>query len=225
MENETSKTRSLKAAFLLDSTSFRSLHTLLSEMHGRPVEYRVKFSDGSTIKYGDVEEIIDQPNAGTRCIVGLITTVEGDGRSLSLTMRGEPEPSVEYTLTGVQRDVGYFADKLDVWIASCTQWYSPFYTSSLGVLLAIGVFALPIFLASRVAAVFSPKGSDWHSYLSGATLVGVSVAEYFALKLFPRATFAVGYGARRNQLFDVIRVSVLLAIAVALLREWLMHHI
>lgn len=44
--------------------------------------------------------------------------------------------------------------------------------------------------------------------------MSVGFAEYWALKLFPRATFAVGHGARRDQLFGVIRVSVLLAIAV-----------
>jgi hypothetical protein len=231
MENETSKTRSLKTAFLLEGTSFKSLQTLLSEMQDhpvvqdRPVEYRVKFSDGSTVKYCHVKEIIGQPNAGAKCIIGVITRIEGNGRSLSSTMRGDPEPSVEYTLTGAQRDVGYFADKLDVWIASCTQWYSPFYTSSLGVLLAIALCALPIYLADRVRHAFSPNGSDWHSYLPGVTLVIAVVVEYWTLKLFPRATFAVVYGARRDQLFSVIRVSVLLAIAVALLWDRLMRHI
>src|SRR5258708_28576243 len=119
MENETSKNRPLKTAFLLDATSLRSLQTLLSEIHGA-VEYRVKFSDGTTIKY-DMDEIIDQPNAGTKAIVSITMSVEGEGRSAFLGMRGDPEPSVEYTLTGVQRDVVYFADKLDDWIASCTQ--------------------------------------------------------------------------------------------------------
>ena len=224
MENETSKTRSLKVAFLLDPTSLTNLQALLAEIQGT-IEYRVKFSDGTTIKY-DMDEIIGQPNAGRKSIVGVTASVDGQpGRSLFLTMRGDPEPSVEYTLTGVQRDVGYSADKLDDWIASCTQWYSPFYASNLGVLLVIGLFALPIFLAGRVAKVFPANGSDWHSYLSGATLVGVAVAEYYALRLFPRATFAIGYGARRNQFFSVIRVSVLLAVAVALLREWLVRHL
>lgn len=224
MENETSKTRSLKTAFLLDPESLRRLQALLAEVNGS-TEYRIKFDDGTTVKYDSMDEVIGQPNAGKKFIVGLITSVAGEGRSISLTMRGDPEPSVEYTMTGVQRDVVYFADKLDDWIASCAQWYSLFYTSSLGILLAIGVIALPIFLAGRVAAAFSPKGTDWHSYLSGATLVGVGIAEYWALKLFPRATFALGHGARRNQLFGVIRVSVLLAIAVALLREWLVKHL
>jgi hypothetical protein len=224
MENETSKTRSLKTAFLLDPESLRRLQTLLAEADGA-TEYRVKFDDGTTVKYDLVDEVIGQPNAGKKFIVGLITIAGRQGRSISLTMRGDPEPSVEHTMTGVQRDVVYFSDKLDDWIASCTQWYSLFYTSSLGLLLALGVIALPVFLAGRVAAIFSPKGNDWHSYLSGATLVAVGIAEYWALKLFPRATFAIGHGARRNQLFGVIRVSVLLAIAVALVREWLTRHL
>ncbi len=103
MENETSKTRSLKVAFLLDPTNLKNLQTLLSEVHG-PTEYRVKFSDGSTVKY-DVEEIIGQPNAGEKFIVAVMASVEGEGRSIFLGMRGDPEPSVEYTLAGRQRDV------------------------------------------------------------------------------------------------------------------------
>jgi hypothetical protein len=220
MENETSKTRLLKVAFLLDPDSLRNLQTLLSEIQGA-IEYKVKFSDGSTIKYKDVKEIIDQDNAGEKSIVSVTTSVEGEGRSIFLGMRGDPEPSVEYTLAGVQRDVSYFSEKLDVWIASCTQWYSTFYASNLGVLLALVLFVLPIFFADRVAKVFPSKGTDWHSYLSGVTLFGGWVAEYWALKLFRRATFAIGYGAKRNQLFRVIRVSVLLALAVG----WLLRHL
>jgi hypothetical protein len=224
MENETTKNRQLKSAFLLESTSLRSLQTILSEIHG-PVEYRVKFSDGSTVKYGSVEEIVGQPNSGTRSIVSVISSVGGEGRTAFLGMRGDPEPSVEYTLTGAQRDVIYFADKLDDWIASCTQWYSRFYTSNLGLLIAVAVIALPVYFAGRVANVYPPSKGDWHQWLSGLTLVGVGFAEYWTLRLFPRATFAVGYGARRNQLFDVIRVSVLLAVAVALVREWVVRHL
>lgn len=223
MENETTKTRSLKTAFLLDPESLKRLQALLAEVNGL-TEYQVKFSDGSTVKY-DIDEVIGQPNSGEKFIVAIMASIAGEGRSLFLGMRGDPEPSVEYTLNGRQRDVIYFADKLDDWIASCTQWYSPFYASNLSLLVAVGIFALPIFLAGRVAQVFPPKGGDWHSYLSGATLVGVGIAEYWALKLFPRATFAIGHGARRNQWFNVIRISVLLALAVALFKEWLMRHL
>jgi hypothetical protein len=223
MENETSKTRQLKIAFLLDPESLRNLQTLLSEIEGT-LEYKVKFSDGSTVKYFDMEEIIAQPNAGNKFIVALIASGEGLlGRSVFLTMRGDPEPSVEYTLTGVQRDVGYFSDKLDDWIASCTRQYSMFYSSSLGVVLAFCIVALPFFLAGRVTKAFPISTTHWQPYGSLATLVAVGAIEYWTLKLFPRATFAVGYGAKREQLFSGFRVSVLLAIAVGLGTEWLVR--
>jgi hypothetical protein len=181
---ETSKTRSLKNAFLLDLVSLIGLDTLLSETEDKS-EYQVKFSDGSTIRYVHVQDVINQPNAGTKQIVGIIACIEGEGRSLSLTMRGDPEPSVEYSLTGGQKDIGHLADKLDDWIASCTQWYSSFYASNLGVLLAVGLVVLPIYLSGRVAEVFSPKGTDWHSYLSGLTLLGVAFGEGVGLKALP----------------------------------------
>jgi hypothetical protein len=57
MENETTKNRQLKNAFLLDPSNLRTLQTILAEVHG-VVEYRVKFSDGSTVRYGDIEEIV-----------------------------------------------------------------------------------------------------------------------------------------------------------------------
>ena len=172
-----------------------------------------------------MDDFISQPNAGDKFIVAVMASVEGEGRSAFLGMRDDPQPSVEYTLAGRQRDVIYFADKLDDWIASCTQWYSPVYSSNFGLLIVVGVIALPVFFAGRVAKVFPPGKGDWHQYLAGATLFGVGIAEYWALKLFPRATFAIGHGARRNQWFNVIRISVLLSVAVALFKEWLMRHL
>jgi hypothetical protein len=224
MENEATKNRPLKVAFLLDATSLRSLQALLSEIIG-PIEYRVKFSDGSTIKYGDVEEIIAQPNAGTKCIVGVISSVEGEGRSIFLGMRGDPEPSVEYTVAGMQSDVFNLADSLDNWIASCTRWYSPFHASNLGLLLAAFFLALPFYVTGHFNHAYPPNENEWQPYGSIAVLIAVFATEFWTLKLFPRATFAVGYGAQREKLFNVIRISVLLALAVALFKEWLVRHL
>ena len=115
-----------------------------------------------------------------------MSSVEAEGRSAFLGMRGDPEPSVEYTLMGGPRDVIYFSEKFGDWIASCTQWYSPFYTTNLGLLLAVVVIALPLFFAGRVATVYPSGKGDWHAYLTLVTLFGVGVAEYWTLKLFPR---------------------------------------
>ena len=83
MENETSKTRSLKTAFLLDPESLKRLQALLAEVNGS-TEYRIKFDEGTTVKYDSMDEVIGQPNAGKKFIVGLITSVAGEGRFLAV---------------------------------------------------------------------------------------------------------------------------------------------
>jgi hypothetical protein len=225
MENEASKTRSMDIAFLVDSDNLRGLEKLLGEIKGA-LEYKVKFSDGSTIKYPNIEDIIAQPNSGKRFIVSILASVEGHaGQSAFLTLRNDPEPSVEYTISGPQRNVIYFADKLDDWIASFRQWYSAFFSSRLGALAALAAFVLPLFLADKIQYLF-PANKSW---MPPTTIVVVAVAEYWTFKLFPRATFAIGQGARRHQFFSMIRTTVLAGFVISLLASvlanWLTRHL
>jgi hypothetical protein len=226
MENEASKTRSLNIAFHADTEGLESLERVLSELKGAQ-EYQVRFSDGSTVKYLDVKDIVAQPNSGRRFIVAVIASVEGRaGHSAFVTVRDDPEPSVEYTINGPQKDVIYFADKLDDWIASCRQWYSPFF-STLGVVPVVAAIILPLYLAARISKVFPAKTGPL-SLLPLLVMIVVGLAEYWICKLFPRGTFAIGYGAKRHQRFTFIRNSVLVAFALSLvasvLANWLTQH-
>jgi hypothetical protein len=223
MENESVKECALKNAFLIDPSHLKNLQTILSKVNGQ-VEYRVRFSDGSTVKYSDVEQVISQPNAPNKSFVGFGASVANESHSILLTMRGDVESSdtsIEYKVTGTETEVDGLARQLEIWIASCNQLYSVFYTTNLKLLLGFVVFIIPVFLTNRVANTYPPGKGGWHSYLPAATLVGVSVIEYWILRLFPRATFAIGYGARRNLMFNVLRVSVLLAILVRWLADGL----
>ncbi len=225
MENEASKTRSMDIAFLVDSETLTGLEKLLCEVKGA-LEYKVKFSDGSMVKYDDIVDVIGQPNSNKRFIVSILASAEGHaGHSAFLTMRNDPEPSVEYTISGSQRNVIYFADKLDDWIASSRQWYSAFFSSRLGALAALAALALPLFLANK-SEILYPAGKSW---LPLTTMIVVGLAEYWTFKLFPRATFALGHGARRHQLFSYIRNTVLAGFAISVLASvfanWLTKHL
>ena len=111
---ETSKERSLDMAFLIDPESLRLLEELLEEGKG-PVEYKVKFSDGSTVRYSSAHEVVKQPNSDKRFIVSIISSVEGRNRlSAFITVRDDPAPSVEYTINGPQRH-GTLANSLIYW--------------------------------------------------------------------------------------------------------------
>jgi len=215
MENEASKTRTSNIGFLVDEESLRRLQSLLKEVNGSP-EYKVKFSDGSTVRYTDVKEIISQSNSDRRFIVAVIASVEGHPRkSAFLTMRDDPLPSVEYTIRGPQRDVIYFADKLDDWVASCRQWYSVVLTSNLNIIIGFVFLILPLILGAWVARAF-PFKIGTVSPLPLITIVAAYAIEIWTAKLFPRGTFAIGWGSKRHQVLNIIRNGVLLAFVVSL---------
>ncbi len=128
MENRASKIRSLNIAFVLTPDLLRRLAVILKEA-SEQLEFTVKFADGVSVDYANVEQIIEQPNSEHRSIVGLIAGTTEDGiPSANVVLKSKcasgEEPSVEYTLTGPQRSVIYLADQLDDWVAATSQWYS-----------------------------------------------------------------------------------------------------
>ncbi len=120
MQTEASKTRSLEIAFLVDEESLRRLEKLLREI-GDSLEYQVKFSDGHTLQFRNIEEVLKLPNTRTRSIVSLISGVTGRAKRSAYVVLKDPtsqpskflllgetssdSPSVEYTINGTQRDV------------------------------------------------------------------------------------------------------------------------
>jgi hypothetical protein len=189
------------------------------------LEYTVKFPDGSTVKYSDVDEIIGQPNSTRRSIVSIIAGVEGRaGRSAYVTLRDSPSPSVEYAVNGRQRDVIYFADKLDDWVAALSQWYSPFF-SKLQLVPVVVAFTLPVMAARALGIPFPPNKPGPLSWIPGIGLVLTAVVEYWAFKLFPRGTFAIGQGAKRHQLFNGLRYGLVGSVVAGVLANWIYKHL
>jgi hypothetical protein len=225
MHYSASKTRSLNIAFVVDAELLRSLVRILHE-RSEALEYTVKFSDGVSVRYRQIEEVIGQPNSSKRSIVSIIVGTAGDEeRSAFVNLKANDFPSVEYTVTGMQRDVIYFADKLDEWVAAARQSYSwlvptPDATPSFGsAVLMAGVIFIPMFLVLYMArwwpAVFSK--AVMHGFPAGAALVALYTAEYWIAQMFPRGTFAVGGGQKKHQAIVVARWTILVGIAVSIL--------
>jgi len=225
MENKAAKTRSIDMAFKVDAELLKRLTAILSEA-GDSLEYTAKFSDGSTVQYSRIEEVIDQPNSARRAISSLIAEVAGEGKSAFVILRRNAAPSVEYTVNGPQRDVLYLADKLDDWISTVSQWYSPF-ISKLQLIPVVIALVLPFVVASILKRYY-PSKVGLQSWFPIFGLVLTSIAEYWAFKLFPRGTFATGDGLRRAQRLHLFGVSVVLAFAVSfvagVLANWVMPH-
>jgi len=240
MRTEASKTRSFEFAFLVDSEHLRQLERILRQV-GDSLEYQVKFSDGHTLQYHDLEEVLKQPNSRARSIVSLIAGVTGRAKQSAFVVlkdrpaqpyysplgdRPSTPPSVEYTIYGTQKDVVYVGDKLDEWLGGIRQWYSIFDHWVLALLLVVAIIAGPIWIWNAASPhLFSASFLKTQSWLQAATIIGLWVAIYWTFKLFPRATFAIGQGARRHQFFAYLRTGVLgtflISILASLLANWL----
>ncbi len=234
MKNEASKTRSLDIAFVVTPDLLKRLAVILGET-SKTLEFTVKFSDGTSVHYDKIDDVIGQPNSDERSIVSLIAgTADETLKSAYVNLKKNGSPSLEYTINGAQRDVIYFADQLDDWVAATRQWYSPFFSSEKGIsgagLVLLGVvFFLPIYgweHISRLSGALGKTGTYQWIGLPAIALMGV--AEYWVLKLFPRGTFAIGQGERRHQFFVYLRRTVIfgtvLSVLVRALWTWFTKH-
>src|SRR6267378_4393163 len=204
MKNEASKTRSLKIAFVVNAEHLRQLANVLGEA-SKQLEYTVGFSDGTNVRYADVEDIIKLPNSNEHAITSLIVgTLEEGNQTAFVTLRkkSNPEsPTLEYTLAGSQRNVVYLGSQLDDWVASIRQWYS--FSLSSGMAGAIFVlFAVfgPFFAWGYLFQfLFPPQAVRVLPWVKFLVLVLLYVSEFGIFKIFPRGTFAIGRGATQDQ--------------------------
>jgi hypothetical protein len=231
MQNEASKTRTLNIAFVVTPDLLKRLAVILGETSDF-LEYTVKYSNGTSVHYEKIEEVIGQPNSDKRSIVSLIAGTANETpvanqtiKSAYVNLKKDDFPSVEYTINGEQRDVIYFADQLDDWVAAVRQWYSPFISdpsstdfSGASMLLFLAVLVLPLYAWEHVSRLYGPlEKSHQYSWVAIPALILMGAVEYWILKLFPRGTFAIGQGERRHQFFIYMRRTVLLGSVLSVL--------
>jgi len=224
MEYPASKTRSLNIAFVVNADHLKRLAEILGE-NAHPLEYTVKFTDGTSVRYGEIEEVIRQPNSSRRSIVSLIAgPAEQTAKSAYMNLKKSGLPSLEYTINGPQRDVIYFADKLDDWSATVRQWYSPFisWASPVPFLIVIG---LSMYIADRVARSYPHFATGKNVWLIVVLILAAAVIELYSLTvLFPLGTFAVGHGEKRHQVVTWVRNTVLvlsLSVVTGVIANWI----
>jgi hypothetical protein len=230
MKNESSKTRTLDIAFVVDAEHLRRLAVILGETSDK-LEYTVRYSDGTSVHYDDIEAIIGQSNSNERSIVSLIAgTADERTKSAFVNLKKEGSPSLEYTVHSSQREVIYFANQLDDWVASVRQWYSLFISSEKGapasVALGVACLILPIYAWDKISRLYGAIGKDGsYQWIALPAIVLMGVAEYYILRLFPRGTFAVGHGMKRSQVNIYVRTTVLaglvLSVIAGVIANWI----
>lgn len=214
----------MKVAFVLDAEALRRLSVLLEEAGtiGRQQvvgldapQYTVQFADGVSVPFRDVEEVIGQSNAPDRPIVSLMAaTLRGPAEGAYVVLRGEPDPTIEYTIRGPQKEVIYLGAKFDEWISSITQRYSFLREHSTATLTA-AIF-VPLILGGYVLLRLFPQQIARHGWIKGAIIFGAWILEVLSVRLFPPATFAIGHGKQRYKTLQTIRMLILVSIPVGI---------
>ncbi len=221
MNYRASKIRSSNVAFVLTPELLKRLAVILGEV-SKQSQFTVKFADGVSVDYVNVEEIIDLPNSERRSVVGLVVGLivgtTGEETSANVVLKSkfasEQELPVEYTLSGPQHRIIYLADQLDDWVAACSQWYSRFLAPFYMVPIGIGAFVLPLYVLSQVSRFLTANGlPSWGGLIALGFMI---LAEYLFFKMFPRGTFAIGKGATRHQFLRGFQVVVLIGLAVSI---------
>jgi hypothetical protein len=222
MDYPATKNRPMKVAFVLDAEAIRRLSVLLDEagksarqqIVGPDVpQYTVQFADGVSVPFRDVEEVIGQSNASDRPIVSLTAaTQRGFAEGAYVVLRGEPDPTIEYTIRGPQKDVIYLGAKFDEWISSITQRYPTFFLREHSSMTLIAATFAPVILIAYFVLHFFPQQTAHASWTKLAVLVGAWILEAWSVRLFPTATFAIGHGKDRYEALKKLRVFVLVSI-------------
>ncbi len=219
-KNEASKTRPLKIAFVVNAENLRRLDTVLGEA-SKELEYTVGFSDGTNVRYSDVEDIIKLPNSNEHAITSLIAGTPEDGNQTAfVTLRSadRESPTLEYTLSGPQGKVVYLGSQLDDWVAAIRQWYSFGRSSEVaGAAFAIIAFIGPALAWDKIFKFLLPTTVRTVSWVNLLAIILLYVAEFGIFKLFPRGIFATGRGLARHEFLIWLRraVAALLASTVA----------
>lgn len=237
MPSRTRKSKEFKMAFLLDEPAFRRLVSTVQDVISRDekraeqpelfqptneIDYFVTFSDGSSLECDSVEEVTQIPNSQNRKITSIsLTTSEHRETRVELSFRGSSDDSVQYGITGTERDVFYFSNQTEEQLSALRQWYSPIATAGIGIFLILAVFLMSWLVVGAITlgdslGLEGSVDTVWEG-LTLPLVMFVALAVVFGPiwllgvlrdRLFPVGVFAFGDGAARYKRLQRVHTVV-----------------
>lgn len=211
----TTKSAELRIAFLLDGESLRTVAAALQGICTE-LQYTVALSDGSTLKTASLDDILGCANSTKRTITSIsVETPWGKALQAHVEFGGHRYAApVQYRVTGNDKEVLYFSDKLEERLSSMRLWYSALalidfggIQFAAGGLLFIGVVMLAGLkvLGSEIPGAFAltaeilRKGVRAYFYMFGVLYLALLICGYVQKKVLPISTFAIGEGKKRHE--------------------------
>lgn len=220
------KNKELRLGFVVDSSALGRLESILGSADNK-MELSVYLADGTSYEFNNIKDVLNLQNSKNRPIKRIhVETFFQDGARATVSFRDHDLlDTIEYNLTGEEKDVLYLADKLDEWIGSIKPWYSRIATVDFVLFLfgsIVVVFAAMILITGIVMLIrgdfFTPVSESDEGLPTGT---GFMIIFFFVLssgiamlaniirsKIFPVAIFAIGDGVQRHRQLERWREMV-----------------
>jgi hypothetical protein len=238
----TSKSRSLNLAFVLDAQALDRITDLLTKKvlerieldecrFKKEIEYEAELSDGTTKSKLSIEDLLDLPNSPTRQIkqIHIHTPYVSAELQAAVLFKNEAITPVYYTLRGDEETVESLSSNLEDEIAGVRQWYTPL-TSDRASMMAMMYGLVLSFLTLAFVLSLASFGTILKPYIANIPVVAGSILllvppailfglALFGAKLFPTGIFAIGQGEQRHKRLKKIRTTILISVPLTLLIE------
>lgn len=221
---EVTKHKDIKIGYLINERKLIELESILKQVSA-DIEYSVSCVDGTSFNFTDLNELINYPNRKEKQYKEIsISNRYNSPIRIFLTLSNNQYTTITYRVNGDEREVDYYAGKIEEFIMSLKQWYSFIATPSIftHVLISMVISFLAILLLYSVGII---------SLKSAGAIAGISVFvssfiyEKFRLYLFPAASFELGDGIDRVKFKKTVRNTVLGGILLTALVAYIVNQI
>ena len=233
MPIRTNKTRELYIAYVLDEETLRQLQQFLNAEVSEEVNWYISLSDGSSLSTTELTDLFTLPNTNKRVITGIRCKADASTERKEVDVRFRNyggsigTGSIVYEVTGDDKTVVYLSDKLEEFLLSQRQWYTPLRRTISGSLIQWVCLSV-------ILNIINSKFHALH-HLHSATAVSIEVALGLGLTilfqillkyLFPVSFFVLGKGKQHYESARNFRaylgVGLVVGIIAAYIGGWLL---
>ncbi|MFV8830574.1 hypothetical protein [Alkalihalobacterium sp. APHAB7] len=208
---EVTKNKDISIGYVINERKLIEIDSIFKEVSS-DIEYSVSCLDGTSINFNSLDELISYPNRKEKQYTSIsISNNYSSSIRISLTLSNRQYSTISYRVNGDEKEVDFYARKIEEVIYSLRQWYSFLSVPSFVVhVLFISIFSI---IAALLLSSFGILTADTSIYIAlPITIVNTFIYDKVRQNLFPVATFELGDGIDRAKFKNTLRAGILVSI-------------
>ncbi|GLI09650.1 hypothetical protein YDYSG_56820 [Paenibacillus tyrfis] len=208
---KTSKTKDFRNTFLLNERKLRELETILNKVSDE-ITYEIDCIEGTQIKFSNLEDLLKYPNRKEKQYKTIeVRTPYHNDIHVSVRFSSEGVRSLNYRVSGEERDVDHFSAQIEGFLMSLGRWYD--FIGKTNFLINMSSALLFYLLVSLPFIQYLDTSTVWAIFPS--MFLVIMGFDKFREYLFPVASFEFGDGIERNKIRSNIRAYILGGVILA----------